>query len=317
MALFEIGENRADAMPRSDGPVASAVITAGHGSGPDNSPEALAALIREPGFDTAMFAIARSSVEEHRASWLMNRILSDRGQLIAAYMALDFYFADPSRRGFTIVQLHDAAARLGFASPGRVRAWATSLLLLGFFAVASPGRPQRLMLTAKFFAVMRRRMAFAYQSIAAFHPVPGFTSAALDRDAFLGAIVAGWLVHYRQGQRSMAPAPELSDIADREAGVVMLLSVLLKDHAGAPIVIADLAREFFVSRAHVRTIMQEASALGLVVRSDGDRRYRALPLLGDAMRRFFAALFQLHIYALEQALAADAGIASTAMYGAR
>lgn len=297
MALFEIGENLADAMPRSDDPVASAVIPAGHGSGPDNRPEVLAALIREPGFDTAMFAIARSAVEEHRANWLMNRILSDRGRLIAAYMALDFYFADPSRRGFTIVQLHDAAARHGFASPGRVRAWATSLRLFGFFAVASPGRPQRLMPTAKFFAVMRRRMTFAYQSIAAFHPLPGFTSAALDRDAFLAAIVAGWLVHYRQGQRWMAPVPELSEIADREAGVVMLMSVMLKDQAGASIMIADLAREFFVSRAHVRTIMQEASAIGLVVRSDGDGRYRALPLLGEAMRRFFAALFQLHIYA--------------------
>ena len=181
-------------------------------------------------------------------------------------------------------------------SPGRVRAWATSLRLFGFFAAASLGRPQRLMPTPKFFAVVRRRMAFAYQSIA----------------AFLGAIVAAWLVHYRQGQRWMAPASELSDIADREAGVVMLMSVMLKDQAGAPIMIADLAREFFVSRAHVRTILQEAAALCLVVRSGGDGRYRALPLLIDAIRRFFAAMFQLHIYALDQALAGADGPASAA-----
>ena len=54
MALFEIGENLADGMPRSDGPGASAVIIAQHGSGPDNGPEALAALICQPGFDAAM-----------------------------------------------------------------------------------------------------------------------------------------------------------------------------------------------------------------------------------------------------------------------
>ena len=316
MALFEIGENLADGMPRSDGPGASAVIIAQHGSGPDNGPEALAALICQPGFDAAMCAIARSAVEEHRASWLMNRILSDRGRLIAAYLALDFYFADPSRRGFTIVQLHDEAARHGFASPGRVRAWAMSLRLFGFFAVASPGRPQRLVPTPKFFAVVSGRMAFAYQSIAAFHPLPGFTSAALERDAFLAAIVAAWVVQYRQGLRWMAPVPELSDIADREAGVVMLMSVMLKDQAGAPIMIADLAREFFVSRAHVRTILQQASAIGLVVRSDDDGRYRALPLLIDAMRRFFAAMFQLHIYALERALAGDTDIAPAVDQGA-
>ncbi|MBC7637115.1 MAG: hypothetical protein H7251_16110 [Acetobacteraceae bacterium] len=62
-----------------------------------------------------------------------------------------------------------------------------------------------------------------------------------------------------------------------------------------------------VSRAHVRTIPQEASALGLVARSDGDGRYRALPLLIHAMRRFFAAMFQLHIYALDRALAQRPG----------
>lgn len=42
-------------------------------------------------------------------------------------------------------------------------------------------------------------------SIVAVHPLPGFTSAGLERDAFLCAIVAAWLVHYRQGQRMMAP----------------------------------------------------------------------------------------------------------------
>lgn len=103
----------------------------------------------------------------------------------------------------------------------------------------------------------------------------------------------------------------------RESGTVMLIAVMLKDQAGAPILIACLARAFSVSRAHVRIILQEAATLGLVARADGDGRYQALPLRGDAMRRFFAALFQLYIFALEQALAGGTDIAPIAAPDAR
>ncbi len=72
----------------------------------------------------------------------------------------------------------------------------------------------------------------------------------------------------------------------------MLLSVMLKDQAGGPVMIADLVRDFFVARAYVRTLLQEASAIGLVVRSGGHGRYRVQPLLIDAMRQFLRYCFK-------------------------
>ncbi|MBC7637118.1 MAG: hypothetical protein H7251_16125 [Acetobacteraceae bacterium] len=246
MALFGIFQERYDQMPASGGGIAQGLISDPPFSGPDNRPAALAALIGQPGFDDGMRNIGQHLVEQHRANWLMNRILSDRGRVVAAYLTLDLYFTDPARRGFTIAQLRNEAARHGFASPGRMTAWAASQRLFGLLAVAGHGRPQRLVPTPKFLTLVRGRMGMVYQSISRFHPMPDFTSATLDRDAVLGAIVARFAAHYPGGQRVMVVTPELDAFADREAGVVMLLSVMLKDQGGAPIMIADLAREFQV-----------------------------------------------------------------------
>lgn len=270
--------------------------------GPDVSPDALAALIRRPGFDDALMAVAERVVEEYRASWVLNRILSDRGRLVAAFMALDLYFADPARTGFTLEQLRNEAATHGFASRGRITAWAASLRLLGLFAAAPTGRPQRLVPTEKFIAIFRTRMRHIWRSVAIIHPPANLAIAALEQDAFLFNLPAGFMGPYRAGQRVFHGIPELADVADREAGLIVLISIMLKDAAGTPITIASLAREFAISRAHVRSILQAAETLDLVARPQADGAYHAKPGLIEGIRRFFASLFQAHIFAMDRAL---------------
>jgi len=278
-----------------------------HRLGPDIGSESLAALIGLPGFDGVMTGVALIIVDDYRASWLMNRILSDRGRMVASYAALDLHFADPSRRGFTIGQLRHAAASHGFASPGRMTAWAASLRLLGLFAAGAPGRPQRLVPSAKFLAMFRARMAQLYRAIAVIHPPAGLPGAALEGDLFIADLVAGFTEPYHSGKRMLDAVPELMPLAEREAGVILLMSVMLKDTAGEVIAIADLAREFSISRAHVRSILQGAEGLGLVARSTGGGLYCSLPGLGEILSRFFAALFLAHIFALDRALARVGG----------
>ena len=275
-------------------------------SGPDLGPGALAALMERPGFDDAMMAVARLVVAEYRVSWLMNRILSDRGRLVASFMALDFHFADPERRGFTLEQLRNEAVRGGFASRGRITAWAGSMRLLGLFAAGSPGRPQRLVPTPKFLAMFRARLENIWRSITPIHPRAGEAILALVDERFVAGLAAALMVPYRTEQRLFDAIPELVEIAEREAGMVVLMSVMLKHMAGEAITIAGLAGEFTISRAHVRSILQAATGQGLLVQALGGF-YQVLPALGDALRRFFAALFQVHIFAIDRALARVGG----------
>ena len=282
---------------------AGALMIGPHRLGPDIGPSQLGALISRPGFDTAMLNIARRIVADHRGSWLMNRILSDRGRMMAAYMALDLHFTDPLRRGFSVVQLRDVAAQYGFASRGRMTAWVASLRLFGLLSDGAPGRPRRVLPTAKLLLIARSRMNDFYQSIGHFYPLSHAVGPLLQQEWFFAGIIAGFTEPYRSGQRILDATPELAGLAEQEAGITVLMSILLKDAAGEAITIAALAREFDISRAHVRGILRRGATLGLVSRAPGAEAYRALPGLAEVMRRFFAALCEVHIFAWHRALA--------------
>ncbi len=304
MALFDqtdASRPRGSSGGSVDRPV-RAGMTGAHGEGPCLSREALAALAGRPGFDQAMIGVARGAVEQYRESWALNRILSDRGRVMAAFMALDLHYADGSRRGFTLAQLRTEAERHGFASRGRITAWAASLRLLRLLGPGEPGRPQRLVPTEAFFTMFRARMRRIWQSVALVHPPALQAIAALEHEAYLGHVAAGFMDRYRAGQRVFHGIPELADLAEREAGLCVLLSVMLNELAGERIAVAGLARDFAVSRAHIRAVLQEAEQLGLVTRH-ADGEYRANPRLTEWLRRFFAALFQSHIFAMDRALA--------------
>ena len=301
MALFGIRGAGGRTGRQKAGEQARALIHGPHRLGPEIGPEALAALISLTGFDAAMLDLAGRIVIEHRGSWVMNRILNDRGRMLAAYLALDLYFTDPLRRGFSVVQLRDVAAWHGIASRGRMTAWVASLRLLGLLEDVAPERPRRLRPTAKLLLFVRIRMEDMYRAIGAFYPLGPAVGPRLQQDGFLAGIVAGFTEPFRAGQRVLDATPELARLAEQEAGITVLLSILLKDAARQAITIAGLAREFAVSRAHVRGILLEVAALGLVGRVPGAEAYQALPGLAEVMRRFFAALCAVHIFALHRA----------------
>jgi len=305
MALFGICGADGGSGTGQGGGQARALIIGPHRLGPDIGLSQLAALIDRPGFDAAMFDSARCIVAGYRGSWLMNRILSDRGRMMALYMALDLHFTDPLRRGFSVVQLCDVAARSGFASRGRMTAWVASLRLLGLLADGAPGRPRRLLPTAKLLLIVRSQMEDFHQSVAQFYPLPPAVGPLLQQDWFLTAIIAGFTELYRGGQRILEGTPELAGLAEQEAGITVLMSIMLKDEAGEAVTLAGLAREFYVSRAHVRGILRHVATLGLVWRAPGAAGYQARPKLAEVMRRFFAAVCEVYVFALQCALAQD------------
>ena len=277
-------------------------MNAGSGEKPNLGQAALDRLIQHPDFDHVVMAVARNAVEEYRQSWALNRILSDRGRVLTTVAALDLYFADPDRAGFSVAHLSKDAAHHGFASLGRISAWAATLRLLGYLAVGVSGRPQRLVPTQSFFTMFRSRMQRTWQPLAMIHPPAHRAIKFLKEEEFLGHVAAGFMGPYRNGQRVIDGIPELAEIVEREGALCVLLSIMLTDAAGRRLSIAGLAREFAVSRAHVRSILEEAETMGLVKRAQEKAEYYAQPQLTDWMRRFFAALFQTHIFMIDYAL---------------
>jgi len=275
------------------------------GDGPDLSEAALDALIRHPNFDRALLAMAASAVQHYRGSWVLNRLLSDRGRVISAFMALDLQHGAADRSGFTLAQFKEEAARHGFASPGRVMAWAAAMRLMGYLVPGESGRPQRLVPTRKFFAMFRERAELNWPPMALIHPPVQRAIALAGDDTFLAHFAAGLMGLYRRGQRVLDGTPDLAAIAEREAGICILFSILLRDAAGEAIIIGHLARDFSVSRAHIRSILRSAQTSGMM-RVEADGEYRLDPRFRVRISRFVAALFQAHFFAVDRALAIHA-----------
>lgn len=247
----------------------------------------------------------------YRGNWLLSRMLGDRGQTVAAFVAMDLHFAVPDRSGFSLVAFREQATRYRFASPGRVTAWAASLRMMGYLAAGPAKRQQRVVPTPKFFAMVRARLQRIWQPIALIHLPALEAIALLEDESFLCHIGAGRMALFRNGHRVFHSVPELTAIADRQNGIGILVSILVQDTAGETFTVAGLARHYVVSRAHVRSILEAAAASGLLTRTTPGGGYRVEARLKTALHRYVASLFQTHIATLDYALAMRAARAAS------
>jgi hypothetical protein len=264
-------------------------------------PAAADALTRHPHFEQAMLAAAEIIVDSYGGNAVMNRIMNDRGRVIAAMMVVDLHFtADGS--ACTVARLRDEAQRYGFASPRRMSAWVASLRLLGFLKAVAGKRPQRLVPTPPFLALHARRMRRQWEVLFPLHPGSAQAAALLDDPAALGACAHAFIGAYRRGMRLLTLTPELAVIAERDAGLTVLMSLLLAAARGKPASIAVLARRFMVSRSHVMTIFRDAEAEGLLTHSGGYAGHTIGPAFQTVIRRFFAGLFLAHMHGIDTVL---------------
>ena len=258
-------------------------------------------LMLHPCFNPAMVLAAEAIVHGYRGNWVINRIVNDRGRMISAMMVLELHYA--GRGGFTVARLREEAARYGFASPRRVAGWAASLKLLGYLRPVPSSHPQRLEPTEPFLALHRDRLRRQWATLALIHPKGGdHAVSALGDPAVLGRCAQILVEQYRSGVRVLDLSPEIIDLTERDAGLTVLLSLLLAESAGEAISIAALARRFKVSRAHVLILLREAESLGLTARGGPRNGYRTGPEFYPVMRRFFASVFLLHIHLIEHSV---------------
>ncbi len=128
--------------------------------------------------------------------------------------------------------------------------------------------------------------------------------ALLEKDTgFLAGFLDSFMGPDRRGHRAFDGVPELAPIADREAGLVILFAVMPRDEAGESVAVAPLAREFQVSRAHIRSILQAAEVLGMLARAGPACDYRLEPRFRTLIGRAAASMCQTYTCAIDRTLA--------------
>ncbi|WGD31032.1 hypothetical protein AncyloWKF20_04160 [Ancylobacter sp. WKF20] len=263
------------------------------------SDAALGDLMAAPGFPAAVRAAAENAVRIYDGSWIRNRLLNDRGRVLTVLLILDLHFTESGGRGVTGARLRREVVDLGVCSAGRATAFLAALRFKNLLTV-SPRRDakeRRLMPSAALLQMHRERWDGMFAAIAHIDPEAAMDAGALPDDRLYGPCLHAMAECFRQGVRAFDAAPELRNVAERDAGLVMLVSLLATADA---LSITQLARQFSVSRAHVTNVLQLAETYGLASREPGRNGYRAGPALQPALKRFYAVIFLIFLTALRQ-----------------
>lgn len=285
----------------------------GPGTGRGNpDPAAIAALQADPRFAVAARRYAAAIVEHYRDSWLLNRIMSDRGRFILSVMIIDlhFYGEADGQAGLTAGRLKDVCIAQNICSRGRAGALLAAMRLFGLLVPAhGPDlRRKRLVPTERLLAIHRDRWRAGLIATGDLFPTAATAAERLGDDAFFAAFVHAMTERYRSGMRVLDWAPALAPFAERDAGIMVLFSILVaQDEAGDGLSIVKLAQRFSVSRAHVLGVLRSAEQRGLLTR-EADRRIVLAPSLRQALFDFLAGVFILQADAAREALRFGSGV---------
>ncbi|GGC71469.1 hypothetical protein [Chelatococcus reniformis] len=281
----------------------------GRGTGKGNpDPAAIAALQADPRFAAAAHRCAAALVEHYRDSWLLNRIMNDRGRFVLSVLVLDLHFyGGPD--GLTAGGLKTLCVEQNVCSRGRAGAMLAAMRLFGLLtSAAGPDlRRKRLVPTERLLAIHRERWRGALAATGDLIPVAAVAAQRLGDETFFAAFVHALAERYRGGMRPLAWAPALAPFAEHDAGVMILFSIFLTQlDAGQGLSIVKLAQRFSVSRAHVLGVLRGGEAEGLLMR-EADRRIVLAQPLRQALSDFLAGIFIIHADAAREAVKAGSG----------
>ncbi|MDE1570598.1 hypothetical protein [Aquabacter sediminis] len=256
-------------------------------------------LMRAPGFPAAIRAAAGNAVRLYDGNWLRNRLLNDRGRLLAVLLILDLHFTESGGTGVTGARLRREVVDLDVCSPGRATAFLAALRFKHLLIAAphSPAKERRLMPSATLLQMHRERWNGMFSAIAHVDAAAAAAARAMPDKVLFGPCTHAMAECFRQGVRVFEAAPELRGIAERDVGLVTLVSLVADGGAAS---ITQLARQFSVSRAHIAKVLQQAEADELVCSEPGRGGYRPGPALLPVLMRFYAVVFLTFLSALRE-----------------
>jgi DNA-binding MarR family transcriptional regulator len=285
------------------------------------APATVAQLRRQPGFADAMRASAASLTEMYQGGHLLNWLMDDRARLLFGYLTLYLHYtrdpADPTS-GLTPTRMKIMSAEQGICSSGRATAMLSLMRFGGYLApeVSADGRQRRLVPTGRLLDMLQARWRVHFGAMAPLLPDGNAMLAALSEPDFGPRLVVGISKRFLAGFRFLTYAPDLGLFAERNAGMLILASLLtsggpddaMPPQRAVPISISALARRFKVSRPHVLKLIRDAAAEGLIERTGQDGDHVVIrPRLAEAAQNFFATMFLLFADCAREALRAGPG----------
>jgi DNA-binding MarR family transcriptional regulator len=289
---------------------------------------AIAALQKQPDFADACRSFTRGFIDLYQGNRLLNTLVNDRGRMIISNLALYLHYGhrdnDP-RSGLTVSRLKTICVEQQVCSAGRTEAIVAVLRLFGFLVPAPSAqdrRVRRLVPTERMLTSQRQRWSVTFMAAGLVLPDARAAHNAIAREEFMAALSRQFAEHFLSGIRLLHHSTELKLFTDRNAGLMVLFSLL---NAGAPddsfpprgpvvVSISGLARRFGVSRVHVRKLLRDAAAAGFIERSDdSEGPVILLPRFIIATQNFLATMLLFVAYCARAALDdIDAGTDATA-----
>ena len=283
------------------------------------TPQQVLELTRRPAFADTLRGTARIGVTLYQGNRLLNLIASDRGRFIFANYALYLHYTsrpDDPASGLAAARLKDLCVETGLCSAGRAAAVIALMHWADYLESAEPSADRRVRLlrpTTRMIEMHRERWRQHFRNAAPVLPDASIALAHMDDPKFFRNYVVTQTTQVIGGFRATEFAPDMSLFIERNAGLLILLDVLRHGDADdtmppsreVPVSLSAVAKQFHVSRSHVRQLLQDAEAAELLTRSGGlDMRVRVTPKLATGIRLFFAALFLISVasarYAREQ-----------------
>ena len=268
------------------------------------SPDAVTALRRHPGFSHAIRSSAASAVALYQSSRPLNALLNDRARALFGHVALYLHHhgVEPGEPGLTVGAMKELCVQLDLCSRGRCEAMLALMRATGLLAPAPDlDRRKRLLVpTEKLISLHQVRWDAHFAAMRGLLPKAADYSDALADPDFVRAFVVALGRRFVAGLRVLDSAPELGSLAERNAGIVILFSLVLGgDDNGpfpprepVPLSINALAKRFSVSRKHVLTLLRDAERQGLLLRcGPADSEIVLLSPVRDAIEAMLATMF--------------------------
>src|SRR6185312_180383 len=190
---------------------------------------AVATLRAHPRFPAALATVLRDVVDVHRSNPLLNKVLNDRGRVVFGMLAMYLHFGRGTG-GLTASAMKALCAETGLCSPGRATAMLSLMRFAGYVTLAQHPLDRRIRLlapTGRLIDDHRRRMAAQLIALAPLMSEGEAGLAHLEETDFIAEMAVCFGEAFRAGFRLLDAAPELAELADRNAGIILLMSLLL------------------------------------------------------------------------------------------
>jgi DNA-binding MarR family transcriptional regulator len=262
-------------------------------------------ILSHPRFPAAREGFVKAILALYEYKPAINRLVeAGRGVLFLTIMCLHARYDEADRATWPTLRLvTESTAQQGVASPRRIHSLVAQFIDAGYLEACLSPRDRRVRLltpTAKLVAHDQDWLVALYLPLQILFPKPGY-ARIMERDpSFQLAqrlISSGF---FALGAKVMAGNPIVMQFMQRDAGMTILMKLMQlvgRKGGAAPeeLLYSDIGKRLGVSRTHVRKVLEEAEAGGLVrLTREGGRSVAVTPALVQAFDRFVADGMSAH-----------------------